>query len=65
MRKDIRTLTKFPATHPIIRRELARDDICPECGGDLDTGWECNSCRYDARDLAYPPHERALDKMDG
>lgn len=23
-------------------------DRCPKCGGDLDTGWECTSCGYDA-----------------
>lgn len=23
-------------------------DICPECGGELDTGWECNDCGFDA-----------------
>lgn len=23
-------------------------DRCPECGGELDTGWECNRCGFDA-----------------
>lgn len=23
-------------------------DLCPKCGNDLDTGWECNTCGYDA-----------------
>ncbi len=23
------------------------DDICPECGKDLDTGYECNGCGKD------------------
>lgn len=23
----------------------------PECGGELDTGWECNSCGFDAFSL--------------
>jgi|HubBroStandDraft_1064217.scaffolds.fasta_scaffold353041_3 hypothetical protein len=23
-------------------------DMCPKCGGELDTGWECNKCGYDA-----------------
>lgn len=21
---------------------------CPQCNGDLDTGWECTACGYDA-----------------
>ena len=27
------------------------DDRCPkpDCRGDLDTGWECNTCDYDAK----------------
>jgi hypothetical protein len=25
------------------------EDICPECGGELDTGWECNKCGFDAK----------------
>jgi len=36
----IKTVTADPA------------DTCPKCGGDLDTGWECNTCGHDAR----PPH---------
>jgi hypothetical protein len=24
------------------------EDVCPKCLGDLDTGWECNDCGYDA-----------------
>lgn len=32
------------------RREAWIDqDICPECGGSLDTGWECNDCGFDAK----------------
>lgn len=33
------------------RRELVRNNFCPECLGELDTGWECNRCGYDARHL--------------
>lgn len=22
-------------------------DLCPKCGGELDTGWECNGCGFD------------------
>lgn len=24
-----------------------REDLCPDCGSDLDTGWECNGCGRD------------------
>lgn len=24
------------------------NDQCPVCPGELDTGWECNSCGFDA-----------------
>lgn len=27
---------------------LINEDRCPNCLGELDTGWECNSCGYDA-----------------
>jgi hypothetical protein len=33
-------------------RTLIEQDICPMCMGELDTGWECNSCNYDAKELA-------------
>lgn len=49
---------QYPVRHPYVRQQLARKDICPECGGSLDTGWECNDCQFDARDLAYPPQWR-------
>jgi hypothetical protein len=26
----------------------ALDDKCPACGGELDTGHECNACNFDA-----------------
>lgn len=32
---------------------LAKNDTCPQCLGELDTGWECNDCGYDAIELAY------------
>ena len=32
-------------------RAIALRDICPICFGELDTGWECNNCGYDARPL--------------
>lgn len=27
--------------------EAVNDDRCPDCGADLDTGWECNGCGKD------------------
>lgn len=38
-------------TSPRLRQRAVERDICPECGGALDTGWECNECGYDARHL--------------
>ena len=35
-----------------MERELVAKDICPRCRGDLDTGWECNDCGYDAQSIA-------------
>lgn len=32
--------------------ELVKENICPRCLGDLDTGWECNFCGYDAIAIA-------------
>ena len=39
---------EFPIKQPELRRAVAHENICPECGGELDTGWECNACNYDA-----------------
>jgi len=42
----------FPVKNGSLRKALAaKDNICPECGSELDTGWECNNnaCRYDAQ----------------
>lgn len=33
-------------------------DMCPKCGGELDTGWECNLCGYDAMPIAQRIEER-------
>lgn len=31
------------------RHEKIANDECPECDGELDTGYECNKCGFDAR----------------
>ncbi len=46
--------TEFPIVGIGLRGYWARRDVCPECGGELDTGWECNSCGYDAAPDAQP-----------
>lgn len=50
----------FPTDRHVLRRSLARRDICPECGGALDTGWECNECGYDAK---YEAHSKPGDPV--
>jgi hypothetical protein len=42
-------LVGYPIRHPRQRQAaiLARGQ-CPECGGELDTGNECNECGFDA-----------------
>ena len=43
------TLSQATTQH---ERDLVAKDICPRCRGDLDTGWECNDCGYDAAQIA-------------
>ena len=40
---------RYPVTVPEYREALTEDERCPECGHDLDTGWECINCGYDAQ----------------
>jgi uncharacterized protein (DUF983 family) len=48
---------KYPIVYPLGniggRQEHIVNDRCPECGGYLDTGWECNACGFDAK----PEHD--------
>ncbi len=30
-------------------------EYCPTCGGELDTGWECNKCGLDWREWVLQP----------
>jgi len=41
----------FPVKNSVVRKQMAIEDRCPECGGHLDTGWECNDCEFDAMPL--------------
>lgn len=38
----------MPSEHTELRELDIQHDVCPECGGALDTGWECNDCGFDA-----------------
>ncbi len=49
-------ITVFPETRTEIRELLIENCVCPECGKELDTGWECNSCKFDA----YPEDKKLL-----
>ena len=51
----------FPLTDPGQIKRVANNDHCPECGGHLDTGWECNDCGYDAMHLAYTEIDKARE----
>ena len=42
---------RFPVNHRELQEAYVADDICPDCGGELDTGWECNDCKSDQGSL--------------
>lgn len=54
--------TRFPVDGIGLRGYWARRDVCPECGGDLDIGWECNDCGYDAMPDARPDANQEAPK---
>lgn len=39
----------LPSPLESLRKELVKEDYCPKCLGELDTGWECVTCGFDAR----------------
>lgn len=39
-------------SNPSIKREF---EFCPTCGSELDTGWECSTCKLDWRDWVLMP----------
>ena len=45
-----------------MRIDMVADDTCPECLGELDTGWECNKCGFDAYELTE--HFRKLSYLE-
>ncbi len=48
----LQAVKKWPVRSKALRRELVNQyEACPECGGELDTGFECNKCGYDAAKL--------------
>jgi hypothetical protein len=51
--------TPGPTPTEVFRSELAKEDTCPRCLGELDTGWECNDCGYDA--MKEATDERYVD----
>ena len=59
-------LLTYPVQNKTVRQAIIRQhDLCPECGGELDTGWECNDCGFDASDIAYTEEERRIDEKYG
>jgi hypothetical protein len=42
---------KFPVRSVEAREFWVSRDRCPECGGELDTGCECNECGFDAEPI--------------
>ena len=37
------TVDDWPVTHPVIRAALMEEEVCPDCGHDLE-GCECAFC---------------------
>lgn len=59
---------QYPITDPHYRVKVVTEvNKCPECGADLDTGWECmnyRKCGYDARPIAYPQSRKEEPNHD-
>lgn len=43
---------------------IVEREQCPECGGVLDTGWECNDCGHDGRTEARATIDTAIAGED-
>lgn len=44
--------------------DLKKDGPCLMCGGELDTGWECNECGADNIDWYYPNRPKEGPVLD-
>ena len=44
---------------------LLKNDLCPICLHDLDIGWECNSCEFDAMPLVQSVLGSEAQKGEG
>jgi Zn ribbon nucleic-acid-binding protein len=55
------TSDRYPIKSREAREHWIANDQCPECGGELDTGWECNDCGFDAMPEAkqLPPKDES------
>lgn len=42
---------QLPARSLEAREARVANDRCPNCPGELDTGWECNACGFDAKEI--------------
>lgn len=61
-------LTNPRSLPPHIVSALVSADRCPNCLGELDTGWECNSCGYDGKpwiESSRAKNEQAHDSREG
>jgi hypothetical protein len=57
---DLTTTPMTPVLPNPLAGPLVAEDYCPMCLGELDTGWECNDCGYDAIEIA----RRQMGKVD-
>lgn len=44
---------QYPIKNKTLRHHAVKNDLCPECGAELDTGWECLRCGFDARPIVH------------
>jgi ribosomal protein S27AE len=55
---------RLKSVHEMTDEELSvLHDMCPRCDAELDTGWECNRCKFDARPIALMIGRDLNEKM--